>query len=191
MKDLDKLRDEKCIPIAQDFLKELSKGLFLPDGSDNTTPLVKIFLSRMLEENLEVGTEASYIPQLILGGLSILNTTLQACDTVPVDDMKYGNIASKILSILVEGKVDLLSKDLNKDLQSKLNTLIANEKLNTLEIRYIRDMIFESFTEVNNLLSRSIEESTTKMECKILGIEPMDKLTMQKLNEVSISDTIK
>ena len=183
MEDLEKKRDELCAPLAQVFMTEM--GNELNTSSDNYDGLTMKALSLMLSKDLNVETEVSYVPQLVLKGLSELNATLQSCDIIPADDERYGSIANKILAIVAEANIDWANVDTKQfdPIKEKLNQLFSDENLTQIELRYIKDMIFDNFTEFNNKLSYSIEMATRKAECKALGIETMSDLSLKKLDE--------
>ena len=165
--DLEKQRDEKCIPVSEAIYSEMITGLV--NTKDDHKELTTKALSVMLSKDLNITTEVSYVPQLILKSLSEINTTLQECDTIPEDDERYGSIGSKILEI-------------GND-KEKLNQLFSDEHLTKLELVYIKDMIFQSFTAFNNILSNSITMATEKAESKALGVETMTDLSLKRLDE--------
>jgi hypothetical protein len=183
MQDLEKLRDEKCAPITQAIMVEM--GNELNTSQDDHNSLTMKTLSLMLSKDLNIETEVSYIPQLILKGLSELNATLQSCDAIEADDERYGLIANKMLTIISESKIDFINVDSKQfePIKEKLNKLFSEEKLTKLELRYIKDMIFENFTAFNNKLQGSIEMATQKAETKALGIDSMSDLSLKRLDE--------
>ena len=184
--DLEKIRDEKCFPLAQTLLEVLSDEAFDEDGIKKT---VLKTLSLMLGKDLNIDTDVSYIPQLILGSLSGMNTTVQTCDMVPLEETRYNTIAVKMLKILTNEKVKMginpdQVEDNFKSVKEQLDTLFMDEKLNSLEVKYIMDKIFNMFTSFNNTLSASIESSVARAEAKLFGFDSMSDLTMQKLDEI-------
>ncbi len=165
--DLEKLRDEKCTPIATAILGEMSKEL--NTSTDNQNGLTMKALSLMLSHDLNIETEVSYVPQIILKEISEINAKLQESTAIEADDQKYGIIANKILEI---------GADLDK-----LNQLFKEENLTKIELRYIKDMIFDNFTELNNKIQNSIVMATEKAESKALGVETMADLSLKRLDE--------
>lgn len=189
--DLEKLRDEKCIPIARQMVKELASDLLPVDGTAIPAgPLAQKFLKFGLDADLNITTEASYIFQLTLGVLSGLNVTVQGVETVPIDDVRYFDIGRKILGFVTEHDVTIGSVTPDQTqvdfapIKEKINALIAEEKLSMLEVKYIMDNIFKNFTLVNNLFSESLEENSRRAEAKLFGIEDMTDLSMSKLDSV-------
>jgi hypothetical protein len=188
-KNLDVLRDEKCVPVAQAILGELSAGLMKED----LTELILKALSVELAADLNVSQEVAYIPQLILGVLAGYNASIQKIELVN-DDVRYNDIASKILAIIAKANIRMVSvkpEDVIADFGpalEELKGLFATEKLSRMEVEYIRDNIFNQFTSLNNGIGRSIESATSKVEAKMLGIESLDELSLQKLDSVLKSD---
>lgn len=192
--NLEKQRDERCIPIAYLIMEEMANNL-MPDGSDlqqiDVRSVVLKGLEYFLAADLNISQEASYIPQLILAALSGLNSTVQACDAIQPDDVRYAGIAKKILHILSDAKVPLVVAKDAKELdpayevvKTKINELFAEEKLTSLEVKYVMDGIFNSFTAVNNLMSSSLEASSERAEARLFGVDSMSDLTMSKLDVV-------
>lgn len=183
--NLEKLRDEKCIPIAQNIFKELSVDMM---KSEDYTGVTLKALSLMLAFDLNITSEVSYINQLILSVLAGLNQTVQTCDLINDDD-RYNEIASKILVIVSNGNVrmgTLTPEEIIADfatVKEELKGLFVAEKLSQIEVEYIMKNIFTSFTNFNNLVGRQIEIATAKMECKILGIDTMSDLSLKKVDE--------
>lgn len=185
-KTLEELRDERCFPVAQAILEGMAKNLLEDDGPKNTA-LGALELS--LKQDLNIVTDMSYIPQLILNALSGVNATAQVCDMEPLDTDKYNNIAKKIFKILADEKINI---GFNKDevtkvfsgIKDKLSALFLKEKINSLEVKHIMENILSAFGSFNNLLASSIEISTEKATSKLMGIDSTDDLTMKKLDEI-------
>lgn len=192
--DLEKVRDEKCFPIAQGVLEDMAE-LMMPLSNDSAAfhaPTMKI-LQRMLDADTNLVSENPYVFQLVLGAVSGMNTALQSCTTVPMDDDRYSEIAKKMLTILAKGKVKLGTLTPEESvvvftpIKDELNVLIAEEQLTRLELKYIVDNILASFKLMQGMFSDSIESSTQKMEAKILGLDAMSDLSMAKLNEALLA----
>src|ERR1035437_6660207 len=138
-KTLDEIRDEKCFPVTQAILEGMAKNLLEEDGVKNT---VLGALELSFQEDLNIVTDMSYIPQLILGALSGVNATVQVADTIPLDEDKYNKIAKAILVILAEEKIKI---DFKPDevstvfagIKNKLSALFLGEKINSLEVKHI------------------------------------------------------
>lgn len=190
--DLEKARDEKCIPIARSLLADLATDLLPEDANVKVdyNPIALKFLKAMFEADLNITIEVSYIFQLILGVFSGLNKTVQGATAVPTDDVRYAAIGKKVLGFLVGVDIkmnDVKPEDIERDfapIKVKINELFAEEKLTMVEIKYVMDNIFESFTTVNNMVQKSLEISTARAEAKLFGIGAMDELTMKKLDSV-------
>lgn len=186
MEDLDVLRDEKCFPIAQTILTEISTGLFEENGVRDVALKA---LALTLNEDLNISQDMNYIPQLILGVFSGANATVQTCTTVPLDEERYKGIARKMLVILAEENLKLNIKAdetvaVFAGVKAKCDILFLEEKLNILEVKYIMDSIFNYFAMFNNMLGASIQDATEKATAKLFGIESTNDLTMKKLDEV-------
>ena len=184
--DLEKIRDEKCFPIAQAVMEGIAKGLLEEEGVKNTAMGM---LELMLGQDLNISQDVTYIPQLILTILSGANATIQKCVVTPLDTERYKGIAKKILTILAEAKLPMDVKPDQVDtafvgVKEKFEALFAEEKLNSLETKYIMDSIFDAFAALNNKFSNAIEMSTEQGTAKALGLEFTSDLTMKKLDEI-------
>lgn len=192
--NLEKVRDEKCFPIARAIFKEFPTGL-IPDAGKNNKALQLSALSVMLDADLNIAEEVSYVNQLLLGVLSGLNKTVQNTGNENADDIYYG-IARNILKIVADHidtvSLDKVTPEVTEkdfaDIRIKLVELFEEHNLSQLEVKYITDKIFTEFTNFHNALSASITSSTERMECKILGIEFMSDLNMKKLNDVLLTE---
>jgi hypothetical protein len=191
MEDLEKKRDEVCGPLSKTILTEISTDLV--NSKDNHKGLVMKTLALMLDANLNVTTEVSYIPQLLLRNLSGLNAMMQSCTLIPTDEERCGDVANKILALLATQDIDTTLTDKDEiikqyePLKEKLNQLFSDENVTELELDHIKDMIFNSFTSFNNTLLSSIEEATEKAQLKSFGIEFKTDLTLKKLDEFLLS----
>lgn len=189
--DADQLRDEKCSPLARELFKDIA-NLMIPEDAnqkvDYTTVLTAL-LTKALEANLNLTTENPYVFQLMLGVLAGLNVTVQGCDTTPIDDVRYGAIGRKILQITADANITLGSvtpEQTTADfapVKDQINALIKEENLSMLEVKYIMDNIFESFTSVNNGFSDSIARSMKIAEEKLWKVEDMSDINMKMLDE--------
>lgn len=187
--NLDKLRDEKCFPIAQAIMEEMATGL-IPEDANPTFSYEGITikaLSAFFDADLNVGTEAAYVPQLILGVLSGLNNAAHSCELTPIDYVRYNILGRKILDIVAKAHVELnVTKDKEEaafaNIKEQVQQLFTEEKLNGLEVKYVMENIFDSFKAFNNLLAGSLEKSTERAEAKAFGIMSMDELTMKGLD---------
>ena len=105
MEDLEKKRDEICIPLSATILK--IAGGELVNSKDNQKEIALKTLALMLDSDLNITSEVSYIPQLLLRNLSGLNAMMQTCEVIQPDQERYGNIANKIVSLLSEANIDV------------------------------------------------------------------------------------
>ena len=193
--DLDKLRDEKCIPIAREVLADMATSLVAEDANDKIdhNPIILKILKKALDNDLNISMEVPYLFQLILGVFSGLNSAVQKTSPVPIDDVKYGAVAKKILSMVSEANVRMggvTPEETATDfapIMEKLNAYFEEQNLSFLEIKYVMDNIFQSFTRVNNLFNENLAGNSARAEAKLFGIESMSDLTMRRLNDVLIA----
>lgn len=192
--NLDALRDERCIPVAKEVLKLISTELIAEtaDQSIDKTDLARKVLVLMRDADLNTTTETTYVPQLILGALAGLNAAVQAATVYPIDEERLNAIACRILVKLAETDIDLTKKaEENMEgyapIKEFLNETFALEELTYIEIKFIMDKIFMSFTVLNNLVSGSLEDSMKRAEEKLFGVEAMSDITMKKLDAVLTS----
>lgn len=185
--NLEKLRDEKVFPVAKAVFKQMSEELV--GSTDENLGLALKTLSLMVEKDLNVDTEVSFLPQVILRTLAEINSTLQVCETDPEDEERYVRVAHAILTIVSDADLSLkdkLPEDVVKDyepIKEKLNVLFKEEKITRLELNYIKDMIFDAFTNFNNIVQSSIVSATERAESKALGIQSMTDLSLKRLDE--------
>src|ERR1035437_4700271 len=194
--DLEQLRNDKCIPLARAILGDiaLEEGGMIPqDANDKIdyNPIVMKMLQKSLNADTNIATENSYVIQLILGVFAGLNKTVQQCNTVPIDDVRYRKITRQILQILVDAGEGIRMGSVKPEetdadfvpVKEKLNVLFTEEKLSMLEVKYIMDNIFDSFTTITNLFNSSVEVQAGKAEAKLFGIQDMGDLSMKILDE--------
>ena len=163
----------------------MSNGLV--GSTDSNKELVLKSLSVMLEKDLNIETEVSYVSQIILKSLAMMNEVFQTSNVLPVDEGRLNNIANKIIGIIANGDVKTDTKvELPENwstVKEEINQLLNDENVTKLELDYIKDLIFNSFTNFNNTLSNSIMMATEKAESKALGVEQMSDLSLKKLDE--------
>lgn len=183
MDDLDKLRDEKCVPITISVVQEMGHTLNTSDDDHNDLTLKT--LSLMLSKDLNVDSEVAYVFQLILKGLAELNKALQEVYSINVDDVRYGEIANSLIGVIGDNITDYINitEDTSLKVKEKVQHIVSEHNLTKLDLRYIKDMIFDNFTAFNNKTQNSIINATEKAETKALGIETMSDLTLKKLDE--------
>lgn len=190
------MRDEKCIPVARAVLNDMAVDMIPKNANEKVdfNPISLKILQRALDADLNIATENSYIFQLILGVLSGLNTTVQATVTVPIDDVRYGGIAKKILDIVATADLKMGSVTPEETtamfvpVKEQINALFAVEKLSMLEVKYVMDNIFASFKTVTEIFNASVERSAARAEAKMFGVESMTDLSMKRLEEVLKSE---
>lgn len=190
--DLEKLRDEKCIPVAKQVLEDLTTDLIAEDANVavDFNPITIKVMQRMLDADTNIATENSYVFQLVLGAFAGLNKTVQKCTVANIDDVRYGRIAKEVLNILYRANIDLkpmADAELEvayAPLLPDLNELFSREKLSMMEVKYVMDTIFTSFNTVTALVNTSVEGSAKKAEAKLFQIPDMLDLSMKKLDDV-------
>jgi hypothetical protein len=188
--DLEKVRDDKCVPVVRAILAEMPATLL----ADNIDPLVLSILQKALDTDMNITTEAQYLFQLLLGGFSGLNTTLHSLSLEPVNDVRYTDISQKILQILSDANVRLTgvkADDIVKDFAKakvQLQELFTTEKLTLIDLNYIVEKIFTAVTVVNNKVQENLASSTARAEAKIFGVESMSDVTVKHVNDVLTND---
>lgn len=197
--DLEALRDERCLPVARLVLSDMAADLIAGDdvedeGKVDNRMLAEKFLTHMFDADLNTTTETPYVPQLILGVLAALNACVQEATVFPIDEKRLNAIARKILVMIAEQgqAIDLTKKaEENREAYASVtvffNDLFAAEELTYIEIKYIMDKIFTSFTILHNLVSGSLEDSMKRAEQKLFGVSAMSEVTMKKIDEVLTS----
>lgn len=190
--DLEKVRDDRCIPIARAVMNDMVDQL-LPEDANvkiDYDSLIKSILQKNLDADLNITIETPYVFQLILSALAGLNKTVQTCDMLLIDDARYAAIGRKILAAVAVADVRLVnatSEEVDEDfapVKAKIDAIFTKEKLSMLEVKYIMDNIFSGFETVSNGFARALEKSSERAEAKLFGIESMSDLTMKRLQEV-------
>lgn len=191
-KDADQLRDEKCIPVARKMFAAVAEKMIPEDASVviDYNPVLIDLLTEALAADLNMTTETSYIFQLMLGVLAGLNATVQKATTLPIDDVRFGNISRKILQIVSDANVTIGSvtpEQTEADFApvlEQINALFAEEKLTMLEVKYIMDNMFESFTAIQNGFHGSTEKSFKLAEEKLWKVQDMTDITIGLVDKV-------
>lgn len=190
--DADALRDEKCIPVAREMFRDVANLMIPEDANEKVdyNPVLIALLGKSLDANLNLTTENPYVFQLMLGILAALNVTVQGCDTKPIDDVRYGAIARKILQITADANVTIGPVTPEQTLadfatvKEQINALFAEENLSMLEVKYIMDNIFDSFTSINNGFADSTANSMKQAEERLWKVEDMSDIDMKTLDTV-------
>lgn len=194
--DLDKVRDEKCIPIAREILKDMTTDLVGENEVADFKPLILKTLKRTLDADLNIAMEVPYLFQLILGVLSGLNGAVHKSSPVKIDDVRYASIVRRLLTMVSDANIKMgavTPEESAKEFEplvSKFNDLFSAENLSFVEIKYVMDSIFDSFKSATDLFNKSLEESSQKAEAKLFGVDTMSDLTMGKLNSVLIEPKV-
>lgn len=199
--DLEAARDAKVFPVARAVLADMAELLIPEDANEKVdyNPIVLKTLQRSLDADFNITMEAQYLFQLILGVFSGLNVTVQGVlnEAKPLDDVRYGNIARRILKSVADANVTLGGVTQEQTItdfapvQAVIKQIFAEEQLTRLEVKYIMDNLFESFNTVNNAYSAQLERSTADAECKVLGINDMSELTLGRVDEILKQPVIK
>lgn len=189
--DLEKARDEKCIPIARSMFQDIVDGFGNDGAEDNsTTPITMKIMQKALTADLNISTEVPYLFQLVLGIFSGLNSTIQKVTASPTDIDRYASLTRRMLAIVAAANVkigNVIPEDTEKDFApvlTQINDLFKAENVTSVEIKFIMDNIFQSYTRLTNTFNELLAQSSQKAEAKLFGIEFMSDLTMAKLNEV-------
>lgn len=184
--DLEKKRDEKCIPVARAMFADIASDMIQPDAdiSDKENPLLSKLLQKGVDADLNLVTENPYVFQLMLGQLAGMHKTVQECEVIPIDDVRYGTIASKMLQIVSDSNVTLGSvtpEETTADfvpVKEKLDALFIEEKLSHLEVKYIMEGIFKSFETLNSFFDAAVNQSLTRIEEKLMDVDSISDITM-------------
>lgn len=189
--DLEKLRDEKCIPVARGILVDMATDL-IPDDANvevNYLPVIMKMLKRTLDADTNLTIDNPYIFQMIKGVLVALNVTVQQLKpSTSIDDVRYGAIAKKILSMVAVADIGLTPKTPEEveasfaPIKEQLQALFDSEKMSWMEIKYVMDNIFAAFEDASGLFNRKVEAFLEKAEAKAMGVEFMSDITMSKLD---------
>lgn len=193
--DLDQLRDEKVVPVARGVLIDMATDLLPEDGNIGTTyaGMVLKITQRALDADLNVVQENPYLFQLVLGALSTLNKAVHTMELTPIDEIRYMGIGRKVLSILATvdlpmgGKVKMTDEEemaAFAPAKEQITALFAAEKLNLMEVKYIMDQIFDSFSAVQTTFMTAVASFSQRAEAKALGLEDFGDLSMKKINDV-------
>lgn len=190
--DLEQLRDEKCIPLANSIVSDMAKEMMPEDANEKVdyTGIATKIMQKFLDVDTNITTENEYVFQLILGAFAGLNAAIQDLDVLPVDNKRYGKIATQVIEILANSGIEFgpLPKEKIKETYSvliePLNKLFKEENLTILEVKYISDAIFESFKTVQSLVGKSVEGSLKKAEEKLFNVDDLSDITMKKLDDV-------
>lgn len=190
--DLELLRDNRVVPVAQGVLDDISKSMpstdITPD-TDFTTLLIQI-LQRTLDADLNLTTDNPYLFQLVLGVFAAFNTVTQKSKLTANDDSRFARIAGELMAIMVKANVpmgkDVKPAEQEKALeayQGEFDAIFEREKLTSLELSYILEGMLRSFKTTEQLFSGNVQRSVQVMEAKILQIPDMTDLSMKTLDE--------
>lgn len=192
--NLEVLRDEKVVPVARGVLVDTATDL-LPNTADSSADysgMVTKVMQRVLDADLNVVTENPYLFQLILGVFAGLNKTVNSMELTPIDEQRYMDIGRKMLAIVATANIPIGGTTMTDEEQTaafvpvkeQLGQLFMNEKLNLMEVKYIMDQIFDSFSAVQNTFMVTVANFSQKAEAKALGLEDFSDLSMKKINDV-------
>lgn len=186
--DLDKLRDEKCVPIARAILNDLAAGLFPESGTLDYPGLTKQSMERLLEADANVTSEVPFVYQLTLAALTGLNTAIQVAPTEPTDDARYSRIIRQLLGIIATANVTLTGASPDEaeyaPVKEQVAALFAEEKLTSIEVMYIVSNLFAAFNTAQNYVQMHVEGLMKKAEEKLFAVQDMTDLSLKKLDEV-------
>jgi len=190
--NLEKLRDEKCVPIARGMLNDMAVEMIPVDANVEIDfrPVVLKMLTRTLDADANIATDIPYIFQLIKGVFMALSATVQQVQPKKqIDDVRFGAIMKKILGIvatanirMAEATPDTIKEDF-MPVKEQLQTLFDAEEMSFLEIKYCMDNIFSSFDRVTDNFKKNIDIAVDKASSKAMGVEFMSDVSMRRLDE--------
>lgn len=195
--DLDKLRDQRCVPIARGILVDIATDLLTQVGDkkiEATTTVMKI-TQRALDADLNLVMENPYVFQLALKVYEGLNKTVQTCATAPIDDARYSAIAKKILDIVATANITITGiqayeptqEEAEKEwlpVRKQLDELFKANNLTWMEVKYIMDSTFSAINSVQNEFMTRMAISANAAEAKALGLEFFDDFSMKQVDEL-------
>ena len=192
VKNADELRDDKCFPVARAMFALIAANMIPEDASKSVdfNPVVKSLLQLGVDTDLNLTTENPYVYQLMLGQLAGLNVSVQGAVMTPIDDVRYGRIAKQILQFVADANVTLgpVTQDQTvadfAPVMEKINALFAEEKLTMIEVKYIMDNIFDSFSHVQNGYTGIVEASMKQAEEKLWKVTDMSDISLQQVDKV-------
>ena len=189
--DLEQERDDRVIPVSQGILEDMAGMEQAPDVNDRSefTKVITSILKRSLAADLNLATDNSYMFQLVLGAFGAFNQTVMSCKMAESEDKRYSKIAHEMMSLLAGAKVPMGMKVKTEDqvaalesIKPQLEEIFAREMLTKLEVTYILEGLMNALKVTERVYSQNIGQSVNIMEAKILGLEDMTDLTMQKLD---------
>lgn len=198
--NLDQLRDEKVVPVARGVLVDMATDL-LPNTADESADysgMVTKVMQRVLDADLNIVQENSYLFQLLLGVTASLNKTVNTMELASIDEQRYMDIGRKMLSILATANIPMGGATMTLEeetaafapVKDQLSQLFTTEKLNLMEVQYIMNQIFDSFNAVQNTFMVTVANFAQKAEAKALGLEDYGDLSMKKINDVLTTPTM-
>lgn len=189
--DLDAERDARVAPVAQGVIEDLAgqnTGVDVNNRSEFTNVIVKI-LKRSLAADLHVSTDNSYIFQLVLGAFGAFNSVVMSAKMADPQTERYAKIAHEMMELFAKANVPMGMKVKSEDqiaaLQSikpQLEEIFAREMLTNLEVTYILEGLMNALKVTEQVFGQNIENSIKRMEAKVLQLEDIDDLTMNKLD---------
>lgn len=195
--DLEKLRDERVVPVARGVLADFVESIPSTKSGAQTdfTALIVKVLQRGLDADLNLTTENPYVFQLVLSAIASFNTVLQKSKMSPIDDERYTRIAHELLALLVTAEVPMgmaAKPDVQEaalaSIQPAIEEIFARENLNSLELSYILEGVMRALKTTEQLFSGNVQRGVERMEAKILGIEAMTDLSMRTLDKTLQTD---
>lgn len=195
--DLEQLRDDRTVPVAIGVIADIANDesmMNIKDQADFTGVLMSI-LKRALDADLNLTTDNPYIFQLVLGAYGAFSSVIQKAKMPDADDERFAKISQKLLKLLVAANIpmgrNVTPQDQEKaaeSIQPQLEEIFASENLTWIEVKYIMEGLFRTLKGVESLYQRNVDMSLQRMEAKILGVESMTDVTMQKLDETLKAD---
>lgn len=189
--NLDKARDEKCIPLAMGVLQDAATDMPVSDlaGPKDFEPFTRKILTRTLEADTNLLMENTYVFQLISSAAQGLNAAVQKAVKAPLDRERYERVAKQILTIFSTVQIEAgktSADEVAKAFESvapHLETLMEVEHITELESQFIMASILQAFKASQEIFMTQVDMHSEKMMAKMLGLESMMDLTMKGLDK--------
>ena len=188
--DLDKARDEKCVPLAMGVLQDAATDMPVTDEAvpKDFQPLVTKIKMRALEADTNLLMENPYIFQLVSSHLQGLNAAVQAAVKAPLDRERYERVMKQILTIfstvpIKAGKTSDEERLAAFDgVKQYLETLMEQEHITELESQWMMATLIQAFKATHEIFSTDIDMHSEKAMAMKMGIESMMDMTMKGLD---------
>lgn len=200
--NLEQERDDRVIPVVRGVLADLAgieTSVDVNDRSQFTNVIVSI-LKRTLAADLNVQMDTSYVFQLALTAFGALNQFAMSCKMADSQEERYSRIAHEMMQLLSSANVPIGMRVNTPDqvaalevIRPQMEAIFARENLTKFELSYILEGLLNAFKVTESVYAQNIDDSVKRMEAKVLGIDDMSDLTMNKLDwalSTSIEDIL-